>query len=517
MNALFQKQLSLVDRNNTEVSSQLAGSYRNSRSPFYWFYSPKFSENVYLGIYRALFTQEEQQDLASLTGIVRRKQVGQGKFLNTSDSPRKSHTPAALKNGGHHFMCMVGGGHFAAMVVSVVPNVVKSPRGIIQRRANVIAHKSFHRYTTRRKQGGAQSANDSAKGAAHSAGASIRRHNEAALMNEIRELLSNWKDLIENSELLFIRATGSSNSKILFGPYDGQILHRNDSRLRTFPFNTRRANQTELLRSFVELSRVKVMDAKELDVDKEEEESRTTKSQDPATIKKETKHVSRKSSHEELMEFHSSQLLSLIRRSKASAVLTYFEKNSLPISFRLHLSESQLREKGLTSLHVAASYNSHAVISILLSKLHADPSIPDANGKTAFEHCSGRQSRDAFRIARDELGEAAWDWEAAKVPSPLKRKDVEERESQAKLEADEREANRRQSELHRIKLKEEEQLRSGKTASERKGKSLLLDKDYKSPEEKRQEEVRGMAPTAIARLERERRARAAEERMKRLQ
>jgi len=37
------------------------------------------------------------------------------------------------------------------------------------------------RYAARRKQGGAQSANDAGKGKAKSAGAMIRRHNEAAL------------------------------------------------------------------------------------------------------------------------------------------------------------------------------------------------------------------------------------------------------------------------------------------------------------------------------------------------
>ena len=516
LNALFQKQLSLAENDNATASSPSVRSFRNSRSPFYWFYSPKLSGNIYLGIYRALFTHEEQYDLASMTEIVRRKQVRLEKILNTSDAHGKLQIPATLRNGRHHFMCMIGGGHFAAMVVSVISNVVKSSKGITQRRANVIAHKSFHRYTTRRKQGGAQSANDSAKGAAHSAGASIRRHNEAALMNEVRELLLSWKDFIDSSELLFVRATGSSNSKILFGPYERQILHRNDPRLRTFPFNTRRANQTELLRSFVELTRVKVVDSEELDVDKEGEESKANKSQNPANFKKEIKQVSKKSSHEEMMEFHSSQLVSLIRRSKASAVLTYFEKNSLPISFRLQSSEPQIREKNLTSLHVAASYNSHVVVSALLSKLHADPSLVDASGRTAFQHCSGRQSRDAFRIARDELGEATWDWDAANVPSPLKRKDVEEREAQAKREADEQEVNRRQSELRQLKLKEEEQRRNGKM-SERKGKTLLSSETFKSPEEKRQEEVRGMTPAAIARLERERRARAAEERMKRMQ
>ncbi len=140
-------------------------------------------------------------------------------------------------------MCMIGGGHFAAMIVSLAPKVSKHSAGADQRQANVIAHKTFHRYTTRRKQGGGQSANDAAKGAAHSAGSSLRRYNEAALEQEIRLLLTEWKDLIASCQLIFLRATGSSNRRILLGPYEGQVLRHNDPRNRTFPFNTRRATQ----------------------------------------------------------------------------------------------------------------------------------------------------------------------------------------------------------------------------------------------------------------------------------
>ncbi|KAL8741257.1 MAG: hypothetical protein Q9190_006113, partial [Brigantiaea leucoxantha] len=140
------------------------------------------------------------------------------------------------------------------MIVSLAPKLVKRPTGVEERQAIVLAHKTFHRYTTRRKQGGAQSSNDSAKGAAHSAGASIRRYNEAALETDIRSLLSEWKDLINTSQLIFVRATGSANRRILFGPYEGQVLRHSDARNRGFPFSTRRATQAELMRAFVELT-----------------------------------------------------------------------------------------------------------------------------------------------------------------------------------------------------------------------------------------------------------------------
>jgi hypothetical protein len=65
-------------------------------------------------------------------------------------------------------LIMSGGGHFAAAVFD-------------NRTGEIVVHKTFHRYITRRGQGGVQSALDQSKGNAKSAGATIRRYNEAAL------------------------------------------------------------------------------------------------------------------------------------------------------------------------------------------------------------------------------------------------------------------------------------------------------------------------------------------------
>jgi len=92
---------------------------------------------------------------------------------------------------------MVGGGHFAGMIVSLVPKYVKQS-GRLEKEVIILESKTFHRYTSklccycqtsvlivrgvaRRKQGGSQSINDQAKSKAKSAGAQIRRYNEQAL------------------------------------------------------------------------------------------------------------------------------------------------------------------------------------------------------------------------------------------------------------------------------------------------------------------------------------------------
>jgi hypothetical protein len=62
---------------------------------------------------------------------------------------------------------MVASGHFAG--------------GVFDENGNLQVSKTFHRYTTRRKQGGAQSGKDNTGKMAKSAGSTLRRYNEAAL------------------------------------------------------------------------------------------------------------------------------------------------------------------------------------------------------------------------------------------------------------------------------------------------------------------------------------------------
>lgn len=45
-------------------------------------------------------------------------------------------------------MLMVGGGHFAGMVVSLVPKITRGPGGRLERDVSVFAHKTYHRYTS---------------------------------------------------------------------------------------------------------------------------------------------------------------------------------------------------------------------------------------------------------------------------------------------------------------------------------------------------------------------------------
>jgi hypothetical protein len=490
-----------------DSSANVAGAPKN---PLLWFSSSGLPSNKSLGVYRAMFSAAEQDDPAHLVDTLRRKQLApiKGRTNNAS----KMQDPAA--SGPHIFMCMIGGGHFAAMLVSLAPEIHRKQGGVEERQARVIAHKSIHRYTTRRKQGGSQSASDASRGAAHSAGSSLRRYNEAMLEKEIRDTLTEWRDMIDSAELLFVRATGKTNRKILFDNYDGQVLKNKDPRIRGFPINTRRATQGELLRCFKELTRVKVSEVDEAAIAaaeakrKEEELKALTPTPKPQPQKPKL------SKEEEAAVLHTSQLQALIRRSKVPALMSYISNNAIPPTFTFTPTDSLQNFRCPTPLHLAANLNAPAVVSALLTKALSDPTTLNNEGRTPFELTGDRATRDAFRVARHDLGESKWDWEAAKVPSAISKADADSRAENERKAASEEEAGRRKADLERLKREDAEKAAQARTT---KSGGRTVGAIEKSVAEKREEETRGMTPEMKMRLERERRARAAEERFKKMQ
>ena len=508
LTALLKRQAKISQE--AEDSETAPTKKKPGKHPLFWFSSSLFPSNTSLGVYRALFTGAEQEETKYLADSLRKKQLSpiypQRNNAQTTEKPPSSSSP-------HVFLCMIGGGHFAAMLVSLAPEIQRKQGGVEDRQARVIAHKTFHRYTTRRKQGGSQSASDASRGAAHSAGSSLRRYNEAELEKEIRELLGDWKQAIEDAQLLFIRAAGSTNRRILFGHYDGQVLRQNDPRLRGFPFSTRRATQGELMRCFKELTRVKVSQIDEAALAAAEAKQREEIAK-PSTPRPQQQKP-KMSKEEEAALLHTSQMQALIRRSKVPALMSYISNNSIPPSFTFVPSDTQQNFRCPTPLHLAANLNSPSVVTALLTKASADPTTVNGEGKTPFELAGDRATRDAFRVARHELGESKWNWDASNVPSALSKADVESRAARERKSAEEEESNRRKTEMDRLKKEDAE--RAAKQQESKRAGGKTLGSMEKTAADKREEEMRGMAPEMRMRLERERRARAAEERIRRMQ
>uniref|UniRef100_A0A2I3RLX9 tRNA endonuclease ANKZF1 n=7 Tax=Homininae TaxID=207598 RepID=A0A2I3RLX9_PANTR len=138
---------------------------------------------------------------------------------------------------------MAAAGHFA---------------GAIFQGREVVTHKTFHRYTVRAKRGTAQGLRDARGGPSRSAGANLRRYNEATLYKDVRDLLAgpSWAKALEEAGTILLRAPRSGRS--LFFGGKGAPLQRGDPRLWDIPLATRRPTFQELQRVLHKLTTLHV-------------------------------------------------------------------------------------------------------------------------------------------------------------------------------------------------------------------------------------------------------------------
>ncbi|XP_053926656.1 ankyrin repeat and zinc finger domain-containing protein 1 isoform X2 [Cuculus canorus] len=138
---------------------------------------------------------------------------------------------------------MMGGGHFA---------------GAVFQGSQLQVHKTFHRYTVRARRGTAQGLRDAQTpgSAPRSAGASLRRYNEAALLKDIQELLAAWAQHLNEAQRIFLRAP-RHNRALLFGGRNPPLT-QGDPRICHIPLSTRRATLREVLRVHATLASLQV-------------------------------------------------------------------------------------------------------------------------------------------------------------------------------------------------------------------------------------------------------------------
>lgn len=145
----------------------------------------------------------------------------------------------SIPNSMYWAIILVGGGHFAAALYN---------------QSEMIQHKTFHRYTVRAKQGSNQSSRDGKHGGNQpkSAGATLRRHNEVALIKDIQDLLQSWNTDLQKCSCIFYRAPSFNRVALFRGK--NPPFKKNDPRLRNIPFPTRRATFNEVQRVYRLLS-----------------------------------------------------------------------------------------------------------------------------------------------------------------------------------------------------------------------------------------------------------------------
>ncbi|KAK7445404.1 hypothetical protein VKT23_014821 [Stygiomarasmius scandens] len=499
------------------------------RTAITWFHSPPQTQ---IGVYRALFPLETPE--SAYLDVLKSMQIKR-------------------PNGRKWALFMVAGGHFAGAVVSVSRPGEEEEASVPSKKpkrpktdTEVLRHKTFHRYTTRRKQGGSQSLNDNAKGNAKSAGALLRRYGEQALRDDIRNLIEDWADEINECELIFIRASGS-NRKI-FLDYDGSIISKRDDRLRTFPFPTRRPTQSELSRCLLELTKVKVSHLTEEVLRAQDEaylaslpKPKPPPSTAPAPDLEQDKPKPVKlTKEEEILREKWSRLLEMVSKGRLEPLKVFWERESKNLGgVDVHIPE-WTGERRSTLLQLAAFSGHEEIVEWLLEDQKADPTIaapkhanmeadadskeddtnetddiPRQSGQTAYELSKTRPVRDAFRRCAAAHPDW-WDWfGAARVPSALSKEMEEKRD-----ERDEKKKARRKGLKDKVKEREaKEKEKSPHLAQEPAVTALPIS----TPSSGSQKlgggsgdtgGLAGLTPEMRARIERERRARAAEARLK---
>ncbi|PKU87001.1 ankyrin repeat and zinc finger domain-containing protein 1 [Dendrobium catenatum] len=365
------------------------------------------------------------------------------RLKNLLSEPRdKSHLRIVL---------LLSGGHFAGCVFDG---------------NSIIAHKTFHRYVVRAKAGKKQSTKDAAGKAAHSAGSSLRRHNEAALKKEIQDLLLTWKPYINSSLVIFVYAP-SRNRQILFD-VEKQHWRFHDHVTRQIPLTVRRPTLKEAKRIYLCLTQLSY---EEVDEDSQLEEPNLHTGDE---VKKN-------------QPFHESRVIEHLELKMSSTVLgspVDSAEEHIPNDFaNISLSHCENRS---TSLHVAAR-TGNAQWTLELLEQGCSPCLKDERGRTPYMLATEKEVRNTFRrFMAANLDR--WDWQAAYVPSPLT---IEMEEAQAAKQA-EKHAKRK------AKAKESKKLRKEKEKAKEQEASLCVQPSKQKPPSDVRKQILEKGTTRVA-------------------
>uniref|UniRef100_A0A915AXI8 Ankyrin repeat and zinc finger domain-containing protein 1 n=2 Tax=Parascaris univalens TaxID=6257 RepID=A0A915AXI8_PARUN len=328
--------------------------------------------------------------------------------------------------------------------------------GGVFRDGHLIVHKSYHRYTVRAKQGGTQSAADARGKKAKSAGATLRRYNEERLKADIHELLAKWSEEIKATPLIFIRCSTYHRQIFISDSLESSPFLKNDVRLRSIPFETRRPSQEEMQRTWMRLRSVcchgtveefhkKLIERKaqrkkkrrilrrkiakdESDMKHESSDNETEPQPQPHILEADENNVpvgEEAKNNEETNKSESAQdTLTKVEMQSIYAAIRSDSEEQLKMLldgsgcrralFEAHIKDARFPPNSLTFLHIASGRAALHILPQLLS-IGCDPSVKNAKGSLPYQVSQNRAVRQAFSQFRMD-NPHRWDWDRCQIP-----------------------------------------------------------------------------------------------------
>eukprot|EP00051_Salpingoeca_urceolata_P035774 m.31233 g.31233 ORF g.31233 m.31233 type:complete len:699 (-) comp9695_c0_seq1:63-2159(-) len=392
------------------------------------------------------------------------------------------------RHAGRWAVLLLNGGHFAGAVFD---------GDALQE------HKCFHRYVVRAKRGTVQSVADKRSGTIKSAGASMRRYNEAQLKADIQGLLATWHPQLVTCSRIFLQAPVQARS--VFYTSSAGALTKNDPRLRRVPFPTKRPTLKECIRIHTLLSSIlvypeapPVQDVDGLpdngggveavtntnDLASSSEPKRgqdQEEQQDPVSPTAFcNSELYKASQHGRLSPV--AKLLSVLGRDAddddaglndtALTAPTTPDDAFMDPTAHMHTVNYGWNDNAETALHAAARSGCSEAVEALL-EAGCNPALKNLQNKPPYAVAKDRSTRDAFRRFFGRQPDR-YDYQAAAIPSPLtdelaarQQEQQLEREAKAKARKRARAKAKRKAQREREQKQQHEEQEIAEAEAER--------------------------------------------------
>ena len=304
-----------------------------------------------------------------------------------------------------------------------------------------IIHRTSQRYTVRRGQGKAQSAQDGQR-RPKSIGAQLRRAGEINLQEDVTSTILEWTSHFDKAGIILVSCP-KTMMKGLFSSEIEHVLTRKDPRIRHIPLDLGRPS-FENARMVYDVMMTATLREAIMEADQaaeEQDDSRNAKigllhrveSSDIANVGESADGIVASIALEvvPLTDLHVAAM-----NADADAIHRLLEESERSTD----IVNAQAGENLMTPLHYASkaadinnkeadaerTTRSGDCVYHLLVEGKADPCCVDSRNRVPYFLASNEKVREAFRMARAALGEDYCDWDSgAKVGPPLTQDDVE--------------------------------------------------------------------------------------------